>query len=165
MPPFPLRSDLIYFSTKTWEHVVSTAFRQHKAQSHCKFIHGYGLTVKATFGAYELDDKNWVVDFGNLKAFKSWLEDTFDHRLVIASDDPAKEQFMALGNIPYVGTVVAYREVAATGCEAFSRLCFEYLEEWLKNNGYTPRCWVESLEVSEHSGNSAIVKTNRRRTL
>jgi 6-pyruvoyltetrahydropterin/6-carboxytetrahydropterin synthase len=158
MSPSAARVDLTYYSTKTWEHVVSIAFRQHKADSHCRFIHGYALTIKATFGAHELDHRNWVVDFGGLKDFKKWLEHKFDHKLVIATDDPAKDELDALYSVPRVGMVAYVQEVEATGCESFALLCFEWLESWLKANNYTPRCWVESLEVSEHSGNSAIVR-------
>lgn len=155
MSALPPRSDIVYYSTKTWEHVVSVAFRQHKAESHCRFVHGYGLTIKATFGARELDVRNWVVDFGSLKSFKGWLEDNFDHKLVIAEDDPAKESQKSL---QYLGDAADTRVVEATGCEAFARICFEWLEAWLTDNGYSPRCWVDSLEVMEHSGNSAMVK-------
>lgn len=158
MPPLPERNDIVYYSTKTWEHVASVAFRQHIADSHCRFLHGYALTIKATFGAQELDARNWVVDFGSLKSFKGWLEENFDHKLVVAEDDPALHELEALQYVPGVGKTLDLRPVTATGCEAFARLCFEWLECWLKDNGYTPRCWVESLEVSEHTGNSAIVK-------
>jgi len=161
MSPLPLRQDIVYFSTKTWEHVVSVAFRQHRAQSHCRFIHGYGLTIKATFGALELDERGWVVDFGSLKSFKGWLEDHFDHKLAIAVDDPARIEVEELAHVPHKGKVADTVLVEATGCEAFARLCFEWLEAWLMDNGYTPRCWVESLEVMEHSGNSALVRLKR----
>ena len=157
----PPRDDIIYYSTKTWEHVVSTAFRQHKADSHCRFVHGYGLTIKAKFGTYELDVRNWVVDFGSLKSFKGWLEDNFDHKLLIATDDPAYNELQGLNSVPYVGRVGDIRMVQATGCEAMARMIFEYLEGWLTDNGYSPRCWLDSVEVSEHSGNSAIVKNRK----
>jgi 6-pyruvoyltetrahydropterin/6-carboxytetrahydropterin synthase len=158
MSTLPLREDIVYFSTKTWEHVASVAFRQHVADSHCRFIHGYALTITAVFGANELDVRNWVVDFGALKTFKGWLEKNFDHKFTVAQDDPALDELRALENIRHVGQAAEVRIVEATGCEAFARLCFEWLETWLTDNGYTPRCWVESVEVSEHTGNSAIVK-------
>lgn len=157
MSPLPARDDIVYYSTKTWEHVVSTAFRQHKADSHCKFIHGYGLTVKAVFGAHELDARNWVVDFGSLKSFKGWMENNFDHKLLVAEDDPWKGTLRELHNTQALPSGPAdIHVVTATGCEAIARHCFEYLEGWLTDNGYSPRCWLESVEVSEHSGNSAI---------
>jgi 6-pyruvoyltetrahydropterin/6-carboxytetrahydropterin synthase len=149
------RHDLIYYSTKTWEHAVSTAFRQHKANSHCKWVHGYALTFRATFGAYELDERNWVVDFGSLKPFKRWLEKYFDHKLLIANDDP---DFWNIYQSQHESITADVLPVEATGCEAIARMSFEWLEVWLQDNGYSPRCWVHSLEVSEHAGNSAIVQ-------
>jgi 6-pyruvoyl-tetrahydropterin synthase len=162
MAPIPHRNDLIYYSTKTWEHVVSAAFRQPLAKSHCRHTHGYGLTVKATFGAFELDPNNWVVDFGALKSFKEKMEEQFDHKLLVCNDDPAKHALQAhqaeFGDMNI-------RIVWAVGCEAFSRLLFEMLEEWLDVHQYTPRVWVEQVEVSEHSGNSAITASRVGRSL
>ena len=67
----------------------STAFRQWKADSHCSYIHGYALCFKVWFEG-ELDDKNWVIDFGCFKrnGVKEWLKGWFDHTTVIAEDDP-----------------------------------------------------------------------------
>ena len=53
---------------------------------HCKFLHGYSLQFKFVFGASELDERNWVVDFGGLKR-KAWLEDTFDYKVVLDEKD------------------------------------------------------------------------------
>ena len=41
-----------------------------------QILHGYSLQFKFTFEARELDERNWVVDFGGLKPLKAWLEDT-----------------------------------------------------------------------------------------
>jgi len=163
------RSDIEYLSTKTYTHSIglSACFRQWKAHSHCRFLHGYALEVKLTFQANELDPTNWVVDFGSLKSLKGWLEDTFDHKLLVAEDDPELERLQSLDH----GGVRAHtieesverqlaqvRVVPATGCEAFSRFIFEYTEQWLIDNGYSPRCTLEQVEVREHAGNSAICR-------
>mgnify|MGYP003653978941 CR=1 FL=1 len=55
-----------YVSTKIIP-MGSTAFRQWRADSHCKLIHGYRLQCKLWFTADELDDKNWVFDFGGCR--------------------------------------------------------------------------------------------------
>ena len=56
-----------YYSLKKYGHErgLSAAFRQWRADSHCKFLHGYSLEFEFEFGADELDEKNWVVDFGH----------------------------------------------------------------------------------------------------
>ena len=79
-----------FYSTKTYnnDRGLSCAFRQWRAEhSHCKLIHGYSLGFKVIFECDKLDERNWVMDFGGLKKFKNWLEDMFDHTLVIAEDD------------------------------------------------------------------------------
>ena len=143
-----------YKSTKTFGHELglSAAFRQWKAQSHCRFVHGYALAVKFEFEADELDVRNWVVDFGSLKSLRSMLEATFDHKLLVAEDDPYKDELCMLSGIGVADVVV----VPATGCEAFAQMIFECAEVWLLDNGYTPRCKLVSVEVREHGANSAI---------
>lgn len=150
---------MTYRSTKTFGHDLglSAAFRQHRAESHCRFVHGYALAVRVEFEADELDVRNWVVDFGSLKSFKQWLCNTFDHKLLVAEDDPMKDALCSLAGIGVADCVV----VPATGCEAFAELVFGCAEVWLRDNGYTPRVRVALVEVSEHGANSAIYTKDR----
>ena len=87
-----------YFSSKKYGHErgLSAAFRQWKADSHCKYIHGYSLEFEFKFGANELDERNWVVDFGGLKELENWLRNHFDHKTLVASDDPELAKFSFL---------------------------------------------------------------------
>jgi len=142
-----------YTSTKTFGHDLglSACFRQWRAQSHCAQLHGYALGVHVEFYSNELDMRNWVVDFGSLKSFKDMLERTFDHKLLVAEDDPMKDELCALAGLGLANVVV----VEATGCEAFAKLIFEYGELWLKDNGYAPRVRMNKVEVREHGANSA----------
>jgi 6-pyruvoyltetrahydropterin/6-carboxytetrahydropterin synthase len=151
---FSSRSDIVYGSTKSYRATVSTAFRQHRAQSHCNKNHGYALEFIATFEADDLDHQYWVVDFGSLKSFKGWLEKMFDHTTLVASDDPALGWFQRASMLG----ILDLRIVEATGCEATARLVFEYLEMWLQDNGYGPRVRLVKLEVREHDNNSAYVR-------
>lgn len=145
----------IYQSTKTFTHSVglSSAFRQWRAESHCRLIHGYSLEVKFTFEAQELDVRNWVVDFGSMKSLKGWLEDFFDHKMLVAEDDPKKVLFREME----IAGLIELRIVPRTGCEGFAELIFEYTEQWLIDNGYSPRVILRSVEVKEHGANSAMV--------
>jgi 6-pyruvoyltetrahydropterin/6-carboxytetrahydropterin synthase len=147
----------MYYSTKTYTHAVglSCAFRQWKAwDSHCRFLHGYALEIKLTFKAHELDIRNWVVDFGSMKSLKGWLEKLLDHTTLVADDDPLLEYFRVMhGN-----GAIDMRVIPATGCEALAYYIWEYVDGWLVDNGYKPRCTLESVEVREHAGNSAIFK-------
>lgn len=149
----------MFVSTKTYGHEIglSACFRQWRAESHCHFLHGYALAVRIEFESEELDVRNWVVDFGSLKSLKGRLEDTFDHKLIVAEDDPAMGVFAQLDKLGLAQVIVA----DATGCEAFAKLIFDSTEVWLKDAGYTPRVRVRSVEVREHGANSAIYVPDR----
>ena len=54
---------------------LSCAFRQWRADSHCNLIHGYALGFEITFEADKLDDRNWVIDFGDLGVLKKMLKE------------------------------------------------------------------------------------------
>lgn len=144
----------MFVSTKTYGHEIglSTCFRQWRAESHCRLLHGYALAVRFEFEADELDIRNWVVDFGSMKSLKGWLEDTFDHTLVVASDDP---HLLILKQLEGHG-LARIVEVEATGCEAFAKLIYECAEIWLQDYGYAPRVRLRSVEVREHGANGAI---------
>ena len=143
-----------YQSTKTFGHHLglSVAFRQHKAGSHCRFVHGYALAFRFVFEANELDERHWVVDFGSLNSLKGWLEDTFDHKVIVAEDDPQIAWFREGHRLGVLDLV----ELPAAGCEKFAEYVFGATETWLEANGYAPRCRLVSVEVMEHGANSAI---------
>ena len=142
---------MTYYSTKTYDHNegLSCAFRQWRAKdSHCRWIHGYALAVKFTFVCKELDDRNWVQDFGGLKEIKQWLKHTFDHTLCIAEDDPELETFKGLEDLD----LVDLRIMPAVGCEKFAEYIYNHVSKIVNED----RKWLESVEVREHGANSAI---------
>jgi 6-pyruvoyltetrahydropterin/6-carboxytetrahydropterin synthase len=144
-----------YYSTKIIE-LGSCAFRQPYAQSHCKFLHGYRLTGKFTFGCASLDVNNWVVDFGGVKELKSILEQQFDHTTVVWSKDPQIELFKTLNERGVIDLRVMEDGV---GIEKFAEYCFNVADKYVRNSTNN-RCWVESVEVWEHEKNSGIVKAD-----
>jgi len=142
---------MIYQSTKVLE-LGSCAFRQWKADSHCKFVHGYRLQAKFWFGCDHLDEKNWAVDFGGLKGLKFILEKQFDHTLCVAGDDPYLDKFKELHELGAVDLRVMENGV---GIERTAEWCLVQSDLFIRaltNN----RCWVEKVEVWEHEKNSAI---------
>lgn len=144
-------------STKVLE-LGSCAFRQWKADhSHCKFIHGYRLVAKFWFAATELDNKNWVVDFGGLKQLKDVLEKQFDHTLCVAGDDPLLSYFKQLHDLGAVDLRVMENGV---GIERTAEWCYNAADKIIKDitNG---RCCVEKVEVWEHEKNSAIYSVKK----
>jgi 6-pyruvoyltetrahydropterin/6-carboxytetrahydropterin synthase len=139
-------------STKTYVHStgLSCCFRQWKASSHCNTMHGYALEVRVEFEG-DLDERNWIVDFGGLKPFKAWLEGMFDHTTLVAIDDPHLVEFEKLDKLG----IIDIRLVQNVGCEAFAAEILTYLEEMFRNQD---RIKVTKVEVREHQGNSAYVR-------
>lgn len=81
---------------------IPFAHRQHMHDGHCAQIHGHNFSFAFTFQARELDENNFVIDFGKLKWLKEWLEDRFDHALVLNRDDPHRPYIedALIGNSP-----------------------------------------------------------------
>lgn len=72
------------------------AHRQPSHDGHCAWIHGHTWSFKYTFECDRLEEgSSFVVDFGKLKWLKQWLDDNFDHTLVLNMDDPALEYLRA----------------------------------------------------------------------
>mgnify|MGYP005991737999 FL=1 len=142
-----------FISTKTYNHSIglSCAFRQWRAKhSHCKYIHGYALSVRLNFKGM-LNDRNWVYDFGDLKFVKEFLEETFDHKTVIAEDDPELETFKELEE----KGLIQLRIIPHVGCEKFAEYICKQIATTIEVNS-NERVKLMSVEVREHSGNSAI---------
>ena len=129
----------------------STAFRQWKADSHCRYVHGYALRFKVWFeGA--LDNRNWVVDFGCFKrnGVKDWFKHMFDHTTVVAKDDPYLKHFEELHN----SDLIQLRILDAVGCEKFAEYVFKHLNEQIKTNT-NGRVKVHKVQCWEHGENMA----------
>ena len=130
----------------------STAFRQWRStHSHCQYIHGYNLTANITFECNELDDKNWCADFGGLKELKKTLEYTFDHKLVVAGDDPHLDLLKMLDETGVAQIIVLEGGV---GCERFAEFVLKTADTFIDEdtNG---RVRVKSVEINEHEKNFA----------
>lgn len=137
----------------------STVFRQWSAEgTHCKFLHGYGVSFKATFTG-ELDYRNWVYDFGGLKRSKTlidgkqpkeWLDWLLDHTLLIAEDDPALEDFKKLNE----QGVVQLRILPAVGAERLAEYLYYKLEAVIDSET-DGRVKIKRIDFYEHGKNSA----------
>ena len=145
-----------FYSTKTYRQIGPVAYRQHRADSHCNLIHGYALSFHFEFGTDELDVRNWCLDFGSLKPLKALLEDWFDHTLLVAVDDPKREDLLELGRKGLAKIV----EVEKTGCEGIADFLYQYLNDpkdgFLRNLGYSDRVWCTKVEVRETDANMAM---------
>jgi 6-pyruvoyltetrahydropterin/6-carboxytetrahydropterin synthase len=146
-------------STKVFDG-YSTVFRQWRAEgTHCSFLHGYGISFKIVFEG-ELDERNWVWDFGGMKRAKNtidgmapkvWMDFMFDHTYLIASDDP----FLSKAIQMYDDDIIQLRIVPATGAEQFAKFIYDKVSKFITIETDN-RVRVVSVEFKEHSKNSAI---------
>ena len=146
-------------STKVFDG-FSTVFRQWKAENtHCRFLHGYGISFQIWFEG-ELDERNWVWDFGGMKRAKGkiddmspkeWMDYMFDHTLICAEDDPALSKFK---NLAETG-IIQLRIVPATGAERFAQYIYDKVAPFIEEET-EGRVKVAKVEFKEHGKNSAI---------
>jgi len=144
----------VYRSTKAYDHNegLSCCFRQWRAtHSHCQLLHGYALAFKFVFATFELDERNWCFDFGGLKPIRAWLHKMFDHTTLVAEDDPHLPAFRQLAE----KGLVDLRVLPRVGCEAVAEHVFNHVAQFVQQET-AGRVWLESVEVREHGGNSAI---------
>ena len=127
----------------------STCFRQAKADSHCKYLHGYSLEFHCYF-AGDLDKCNWVVDFGSFKDFKEKLKYWFDHTTVIDKDDVHKNTFKELQD----KGLIQLRIMNGVGCEKFAEFVGKELQQYLIETQGS-RIKLEKVLCFEHSKNMA----------
>ena len=147
-----------YQSSKIFDG-FSTVFRQWKAENtHCKFLHGYGISFKVYFEG-ELDDRNWVWDFGGMKRAKTlidgmqpkvWMDYMFDHTIVVAEDDPEIRSFKQMDR----AGVAQVRIIPSTGAEKFAEYIYNKLNEFVKTET-NDRVKVIKVKFMEHNKNAA----------
>lgn len=131
----------------------SCVFRQHRATSHCNRLHGYDLIFSITLEADhdKLDLNGWVYDYGGFKALDKRLSDHFDHKLVVAEDDPYLDGFRSMHHGGIADVVVLPR----VGCEAFACWLAVEATNMLYDTGDLGRVRVRSAMVSENGANHA----------
>lgn len=148
-----------YQSTKVFDG-FSCVFRQWRAEgTHCKFLHGYGVSFKVWFEG-DLDERNWVWDFGGMKRAKgtidgmnpkAWMDYMFDHTMLIAEDDPFLESFKLMNQ----AGAAQIRILPAVGAEKFAEYIYNKLQEFV-NQETEGRVKVVRVEFMEHGRNTAI---------
>lgn len=144
-----------FTSTKTYRN-LPCAHRQWKHGGHCSFVHGYSRSFTFVFGARELDETHFVVDFGQLKDLKAWLDHMFDHTLLLCEDDPELPLFRELE----ARGACALRTLPNVSMEGTAKVVFDKAEALIadKTGG---RAWVVSVECRENDKNSAVYRPPR----
>ena len=149
----------MFRSTKKFDG-FSTVFRQWKANTtHCQYLHGYDVEFRITFEG-ELDERNWVWDFGGMKRAKNtidgmmpkeWMDYMFDHTFVVAEDDPFKESFLKMNE----AGAAQVRVVPAVGAERFAEYIYNKVGKFVQEET-EGRVRVVRVEFMENHKNSAI---------
>lgn len=149
----------MFKSTKVFDG-YSTVFRQWRAEgTHCRFLHGYGVSFKVWFEG-ELDERNWVWDFGGFKRANGtidgksphdWLNWLLDHTVIIAEDDPELAWFKAADEKNFI----QLRIIPATGAERFAEYLYFKLNSFVQKET-NKRVRITRIEFFEHGKNSAV---------
>lgn len=68
---------------------IDMGHRLMKHEGKCKNVHGHRYRIELSFGADHVDEVGRVIDFGVIKqAFGSYLDEHFDHALMLQKGDP-----------------------------------------------------------------------------
>ncbi len=91
------------------------------------------------------------MEFGGLKSVKAWLEDMFDHTMLLNEDDPLIPEFQALEE----KGACKLRILPNVGMESTAKFVYEKVNGMVTEmtNG---RVWVSRVEVRENDKNSGI---------
>jgi len=146
-------------STKLFDG-FSCVFRQWRAEgTHCSFLHGYGVSFRVWFEG-ELDERNWVWDFGGMKRAKgtidgmnpkAWMDYMFDHTTIVAEDDPYLVFFKQMN----IDGIIQLRIIPAVGAEQFAKYIYEKLNIFIQEETQG-RVKITKVEFMEHNKNTAI---------
>lgn len=138
-------------STKTYTN-FPCAHRQYRHHGNCALVHGYSRSFVFLFACEQRDQCGFVVDFGELKWLKAWLDEHFDHTLLLPQGDPLMPLFKQLEDEGAAKVVILPYGV---GMEDTAEFICEYADAELRQRT-KGRCWVVAVESRENEKNSGI---------
>lgn len=144
-----------YTSLKTFRN-LPCSHRQWRHGGHCAYIHGYSRAYTFRFAAVELDENQFVVDFGSLKSLGEWLETWFDHTCLINADDPELALFREL----HAKGVVDLRVLPNVSMESSARFVWAYADN-LVREATQGRAWCFAVESRENDKNAGTWEVAR----
>jgi len=150
-----------FTSTKEYVDEFPCAYKQWKADTHCNLNHGYSFSIKFYFGANQLDKRGWVIDYGGLRELKEILKAQFDHKTIIARDDPDLEKYLQLERDGILELTV----LPGMGCERLADMLYKYVNGVFIpdyfGKGEAERVWCYRVEVRETQSNMAFREGHR----
>ena len=132
---------------------IPFAHRQPKHEGHCSLIHGHNWSIAVTFACREPDENGFVIDFGDLKFLRVWIEDNLDHACVFAEDDPLRDALISAAPDvwkPYT--------VPSASSEGLAQHLFRVFNPLVREHSLG-RVWVTEVRVFEDEHNSAAFRT------
>lgn len=137
---------------------ICVAHRNWKSKTHCSFIHGYARSVELVVGCHQLAEEDWVYDFSKFKEIRKFLEENWDHRLLIADDDPQLEELkrmheLKLLNLNIMDTNKGYGPSIEQSCKFVADFADNYIKKETNN-----RCFLVEVNIWEKQDNKATLK-------
>ena len=144
----------MYTCTKRYPEIC-VAHRNWQSQTHCALIHGYARTVEVTISCLSLSSANWVVDLGDLRFIKEFLYEQWDHRLLVASDDPLLDEMRKMEELGLLSlNILDANRGWGPSLEQSCRFILDHIQTRLRDLTQG-RCWVSKVEVWEKTDNRA----------
>lgn len=134
---------------KTYQD-IPFAHRQHLHDGHCSFIHGHNWSITLTFSCHEPDANGFVVDFGDLKYLKQWLQEHFDHACLINESDVEGQRLIA----QHPKLFKAYL-IPNASCEGVAQHLYTIFNPMVIAHTDS-RAWITQVEVEEDRKNAAV---------
>jgi 6-pyruvoyltetrahydropterin/6-carboxytetrahydropterin synthase len=137
--------------TKTYQD-IPFAHRQHRHDGHCALIHGHNWAITLTFACSETDKNGFVVDFGQIKYLKAWIDENLDHACLLNESDPEKDNLLAqFGHLfkPYI--------LPNCSCEGLALHIYEVFAHMVRAQT-EGRAWITQVEVEEDTKNKATYR-------
>jgi 6-pyruvoyltetrahydropterin/6-carboxytetrahydropterin synthase len=129
---------------------IPLGHRQPFHPGHCSRIHGHNWAIRLTFAAKETDQNGFVVDFGDLKYIKTWIDENLDHACAISSKDPHLARMEKWNEEGLIQLLV----IPDASCEGLAKHLFQTFDPMVRDRT-RGRAWISSIELHEDSKNSA----------
>ena len=120
-----------------------------QARGHCALIHGHNWAIRLTFACEETDANGFVVDFGQLKYLKEWIDAHLDHACLLNEDDPYKDAL--LQQFGHLFKAYVLPNCSSEGLAVHLHGVFDAMVR-AHSEG---RVWITAVEIEEDTKNSA----------
>lgn len=140
-----------YSARKRWDD-LSCVHRNWRGSERLRSLHGYARSVEIEFHASHLDDAGVIIDFSSMKSIKALLERQFDHTVLVAQDDPLREEFERLASLG----LASLRVMEDTSLEGSARWIHDAATPILRDET-SGRVRIGRIEVRESAKNAVTL--------